>query len=143
MPEPRKRLILANGEKYVTHQVKKGHGRTPEMPRTYAEARDVVKREIWTALEQVAALPKGKKMEGEVVLCLRLHPDMMAKSYDPSGIFETVRDLENVGSRNYRVATSAVAQTQRIRKQLQQRIQEATGRLVFVRSNDAGFRRLL
>ena len=39
MPEPRKRLILANGEKYVMHVEKKGHGRAPEMPRTYAAAR--------------------------------------------------------------------------------------------------------
>jgi hypothetical protein len=60
-----------------------------------------------------------------------------------TGIFETVRDLENVGSRNYRVAAAGVAQTQRIRKQLEQHILEVTGRLVFVRSNDAGFRRLL
>jgi hypothetical protein len=143
MPEPRRRLILANGEKYVTHEVKKSRGRPPEMPRSYAEARDVVKREVWTALEKVAALPASKKLEGEVVLCLRLHPDMMAKTYDPRGIFETVRDLENVGSRNYRVAAADVAQTQRIKKQVEQHILEATGRLVFVRSNDAGFRRLL
>jgi hypothetical protein len=143
MPEPRRRLILANGEKYVTHEVKKSRGRAPEMPRSYAEARDVVKREVWTALEKVAALPANKKLEGEVVLCLRLHPDMMAKTYDPRGIFETVRDLENVGSRNYRVAAAEVAQTQRIKKQVEQHILEATGRLVFVRSNDAGFRRLL
>ena len=143
MPEPRKRLILANGEKYATHETKKGHGRAAPMPRTYGEARDVVKREVWTALEKIGGLPGSKKLEDEVILCMRLHPDMMAKTYDPKGIFGTVRDLENVGSRNYRVAAANVAQTRRIKRQLEEHILEATGRLVFVRSNDAGFRRLL
>jgi hypothetical protein len=143
MPEQRRRLILANGEKYVTPQIKSNPGRPPEMPRTYAEARELVKREVQTALEKIAALPESKKLEDETVLCLRLHPDMMAKTYDPKGIFETVRDLENVGSRNYHVAATRVAQTDRIKKQLEQHILETTGRLVFVRSNDAGFRRLI
>src|SRR5260370_38408183 len=74
---------------------------------------------------------------------MRVHHDMMAKSYDPKGIFGVVGHVENVGARNYRVAAGEVAQTRRIRKQLEQHIREATGRLVFVRSSDAGFRRLL
>lgn len=143
MPEPQRRLILANGEKYVA-PIEKHRGRGPtEMPRSYGEARDLVKREVGTALAQIAALPARKRFTDEAVLCLRLHPDMIAKSYDPQGIFGLVRDLENVGSRNYRLPAREVAATRRIKKQIEQHIHEVTGRMVFVRSNDAGFRRLL
>ncbi len=143
MPNPQRRLILANGEKYVAPVEKRsGFGR-PEMPRYYDEARDLVKREIVAALTKFAALPSRKRFKDEAVLCLRLHPDMIAKSYDPQGIFGLVRDLENVGSRNYSSPTTEVAQTKRIKKQLEQHIRDVTGRMVFVRSNDAGFRRLL
>ena len=98
MPEPRRRLILAHGEKYITPIEKSFGGRAPEMPRTYGEARDHVKREIGTALAKFSALPSRKKFSDEAVLCLRLHPDMLAKSYDPEGIFGMVRDLENIGN---------------------------------------------
>ena len=143
MPESQKRLILGNGEKYVQDESKPLPGRPPELPRSYSEARDLVKREVAAALQTVAALPREKRRRNEAVLCLRLHPDMMAKSYDPKGLFTLVGELENVGSRNYRVGTDTVAQTSRIRKQLENRVREVTGRIVFVRSTDAGFRRLL
>ncbi|MGC3990844.1 MAG: S8 family peptidase [Chthoniobacteraceae bacterium] len=102
-----------------------------------------MKAHIGQALDKLAALPSRKRFQDESVLCLRLHPDMIAKSYDPQGIFGRIRDLENVGSRNYRIPTADVARTKRVKKQLEQHIREVTGRLVFVRSNDAGFRRLL
>jgi hypothetical protein len=102
-----------------------------------------VKAEVSSALERFAALPVRYRLKDEAVLCLRLHPDMLAKSYDPQAIFAHVPELTNVGSRNYRVATAHVAQTKRIKKRLEQHLRETTGRLVFVRSNDAGFRRLL
>lgn len=143
MPEPQRRLILANGEKYISDVEKKPRGRPPELPRTFAAARDLVKGEVTTALQKFAALPTRKRFDDEAVLCLRLHPDMMAKTYDPAGLFGVVRDLENVGSRNYRLPAADVAPTKRIKKQIEQHIQQITGRMVFVRSDDAGFRRLL
>ncbi len=143
MPDPQRRLILANGERYVAPVEKRSGFGSTEMPRSYGEARDLVKREISTALAQYAELPPRKRFKDEAVLCLRLHPDMIAKSYDPHGIFGLVRDLENVGSRNFRLPTAEVAQTKRMKKHLEQHIHEVTGRMVFVRSNDAGFRRLL
>jgi hypothetical protein len=143
MPDPQRRLILANGERYVAPVEKRSGFGPTEMPRNYEEARNLVKREVSTALAKFAALPTRKRFKDETVLCLRMHPDMIAKSYDPQGIFGRVRDLENVGSRNYRLPTADVAQTRRIKKQLAQHVREITGRIVFVRSNDAGFRRLL
>lgn len=143
MPDPQRRLILANGEKYVAPVEKRSGFGPTEMPRSYGGARDLVKREVGTALAKFAALPPRKRFKDEAVLCLRLHPDMIAKSYDPQGIFGLVRDLENVGSRNYRLPTAEVAPTKRVKKQLEQHIRDVTGRMIFVRSNDAGFRRLL
>jgi len=143
MPEIPRRLLLANGEKYVSDIEKKSHGRASELPRLYPEARDHVKWELSTALERCAELPAKKRFADELVLCLRLHPDMIAKSYDPAGIFGAVRELENIGSRSYRLPTKNVAPTKRTKKMLEDRIEEVTGRMVFVRSDDQGFRRLL
>ena len=143
MPDQTRRLILSNGEEYAHDLEKRGYSRAREMPRPFAEARELVRREITTTLARFADLPSRKKYDDEVVLCLRMHPDLTAKSYDPKGIFGVVRDLENVGSRNYKTRAASVAQTDRIKRQLENRIEEVTGRAVFVRSDDAGFRRLL
>lgn len=143
MPDPIKRLILANGEQYAAPVERRSGGGPTEMPRSYEEARELVKGQVQTTMVKFAALPPSKRLNDEAVFCLRLHPDMIAKTYDPKAVFALVRDLENVGSRNYRVASSEVAQTKRIKKQLENRIQEVTGRLIFIRSNDAGFRRFV
>ena len=147
MPDPQRRLILANGEQYVKPIEKHTGAQPPEMPRSYGDARTLVKNELTNSLAAVAALSPLKKFDDEAILCLRLHPDMTAKSYDPQGIFSLVRELTNVGSRNYRIATNEVAKTNRIekliKKQLESQIFDTTGRMVFIRSTDAGFRRLL
>ena len=143
MLEKSRRILLANGEKYLERVIKPGYGRPGQLPRSYEEARQLVKRDVTNSLEQLATLPKRKRYDDESVLCLRLHPDRTAKTYDPKGLLETIRDLENIGSRNYKIPTRSVAQTNRIKKLLEANIEEATGRLVFIRSNDAGFKRLL
>lgn len=143
MPENQRRLILAHGEKYVQKLERQQSGTPPEYPRTYEAARDHVKRQVHRALGELAALPPRKRLADEAVFCLRLHPDMVAKSYDPCQIFGRVPELTNVGSRNYRVAADRVAETRRMRKKIAARIPEVIGRLVFVRSDDAGFRRFL
>lgn len=143
MPELPKRLILGNGEQYVRPQQKKSHGRASPMPRSYAQARDRVLDDVQRALQDVRELPTEKRFPDEVVLCLRLHPDMTAKSYDPHGIFTAVPHLDNVGSRSYRIATQRVAQTKRIKRLLEARIEDVTGRMVFVRSTDEGFRKFI
>jgi hypothetical protein len=140
---PQKRLILGNGEQYVTGLERVYHGGPPQLPRTYDEARELVKGQVTRSLEVVSALPAKKKLGDEVVLTLRLHPDATAKTYDPSAIFKTVPDLENVGSRNYMVASARVAQTPRIKKQIETGINETPARLIFVRAQRAGFERFL
>jgi hypothetical protein len=143
MAESQRRLILANGEKLVGVIEKPGHGGPPELPRSFDEARDLVVKQLSTALTQSAALPQTKRYPEDIVLCLRLHPDMLAKSYDPESVFAEVPELRNVGSRNWRVSTGKVAQTNRIKKQRAKGLGQTVGRLLFVEGVDSGFRRLL
>jgi hypothetical protein len=143
MPEQPRRLILASGEKYVKPAEKKGRGRAAEMPRTYEEARIHIKGQINSSLQRIAALPVSKKLNEEAVLCLRLHPDMTAKTYDPRAVFAQVASLENIGSRNYQISLNAVAKTKRVKSQIDKEINLTSARLVFVRSTTSGFRSLV
>lgn len=144
MPNPTpKRLILANGEQYITPVERRGGFGPTHFPRTFEEAKSLVETQVRASLETVAALPAKKKLQDEIVLALRLHPDATAKTYDPEALFRTVPDLRNVGSRNYVTATNDVASTPRIKKQIEQGLQTTTARLVFVRSNRQGFERLV
>ena len=96
-----RRLILGNGEQYIDVVTKPSPGRSPEPPRNYDEARDLVKAGVTAALADFEALPETKRLPDEAVFCLRLHPDAMAKSYDPVAIFTEVPELRNAGSRHY------------------------------------------
>jgi len=143
MPDSQRRLILANGEKLVgVIEKPTGFGPT-RLPRTYDEARDRIVGQLTGSLARAAALPQTKRYPEEVVLCLRLHPDMLAKSYDPGSLFVEVPELRNVGSRNWTANLSEVAQTERIKKQRQQGNSKACGRLLFVQGVESGFQRLL
>lgn len=143
MPDSQRRLILANGEKLVGVIEKPGGGGPVPLPRTYDEARDRVVGQLTSSLARAVSLPQTKKYPEEVVLCLRLHPDMLAKSYDPVSLFVEVPELRNVGSRNWVAKAADVAQTERIKKQRQQGVTQTNGRLLFVQGVEAGFRRLL
>src|SRR5262249_8412795 len=118
-------------------------GRSPEPPRGYDEARDLVKAGVRAALSDFEALPAAKKLADEAVFCLRLHPDATAKSYDPVAIFGEVPELRNVGSRYYEAHASDVAQTRRIEKLREKDETDVKGRLVFVQGPPDGFERLL
>jgi subtilisin family serine protease len=143
MPDTNRRLILGNGEQYIQDVKKPVSGRSPDPPRTYDEARELVKAGVTAALADFAALPETKKFSDEAVFCLRLHPDAMAKSYDPAAIFSEVPELRNVGSRHYQAPAETVAQTKRIEKLRDEDKTEVKGRLVFVQGPPEGFERLL
>jgi hypothetical protein len=143
MADSQRRLILGNGEHYIEGVVKTSSGRSPEPPRTYEEARERVKGGITAALDALAQLPARKKLRDEAVFCLRLHPDATAKSYDPTLLFEDVPELRKVGSRMYREHASNVAPTPRTKKKNVDEAPEVEGRIVFVQSSAAGFRRFL
>lgn len=138
-----RRPVLANGEQYVNPVIASSGFHEAEMPRNYADARDLVKGNIDSALRTLSLLPRQKRFSDELTLCLRLHPDFTAKSFDPQAIFATVPELSNIGSRSYRIPPLAVAQTKRIKACVQKETTEISGRMVFVRGNDDGFRRLI
>ena len=143
MPDTQRRLILANGEQYAVSEAKSTPGRATEPPRSYEQARDLVSAGVAASLSEFQALPEKKKLPGEAVFCLRLHPDAMAKSYDPVALFEEVPELTNIGSRNYRVSTGSVAKTRRTEKKADAGQETLEGRMIFVRSSPAGYERLL
>ena len=143
MPDPQRRLILGNGEQYIQPITKPPTGRSPEPPRTYGEARTLVKAKLTDALVGFDSLPATKKVTDEAVFCLRLHPDVTAKSYSPTALFDEVPELKSVGSRYYREKTERVAQTPRMNKQRDKKETEVVGRLVFVQSSPRGYERLI
>lgn len=143
MADERRRLILGNGEQYIQPVTKRFTGRATEPPRTYPDARDLVKRGVTAALAAFETLPDSKKLPGEPVFCLRLHPDVTAKTYSPVAIFEDVPEVRPIGSRNYRERIDQVAPTSRIEKQRVKEAAEVSGRLVFVQSTPEGFERFL
>jgi hypothetical protein len=143
MAKSQKRLILGNGEKYIQPIKKQLTGRPSEPPRSYGEARDRIKSGIGTALRSFETLPEEKRIPEEAVFCMRLHPDVTAKSYDPSTIFNEVPELRSVGSRRYQSPISEVAETKRIEKKVEENATVVGGRLVFVQSTPSGFERFL
>ena len=143
MADERRRLILGNGEQYIQPISKRFTGRATEPPRAYSDARDLVRRGLTAALNAFEILPAAKKLSDEPVFCLRLHPDVTAKTYSPVAIFEEVPEVRQIGSRSYRERIDEVAPTRRIEKQREKEAIEVTGRLVFVQSTPQGFKRLL
>lgn len=143
MADNQRRLILGNGEQYIEPIQKTLTGRGKEPPRSYGEARERIKAGVGDALRSFDGLPSEKKNPDEAVFCMRLHPDVTAKSYDPATIFDEVPELRSVGSRNYRSPIKEVAQTARIEKKLEDQVTNVDARLVFVQSTPVGFDRFL
>jgi hypothetical protein len=143
MADTPRRLILANGEQYIDAASKSGGGRRKEAPRTYEEARDRLVSDVKVSLDLLKSIPAEKKFEGESVFCLRLHPDAIAKSYDPSPVIDQIPALRSIGSRSYRTGISEVAPTNRLKKLEESSTTEVSGRLVFVQGPDAAFERFV
>ena len=141
--EPR-RLILGNGEKYVEAVTKPGTGRAPKLPRTYEEARTKLAAELTEAVREFRDLPEKLKKPNEAVFCLRLHPDVTAKSYDPRTIISSVPELRDVGSRQYSVSGHEVAATERVQRTLEKQEDDSVeARLVFVQGGPNAFNGLM
>lgn len=141
MADKQRRLILAHGEKYIDFVDKPSGGRTPEPPRSYAEARERLKTGVSEVLKSFRSTSAKKKLPEEAVFCMRMHPDATAKSYEPIDVFTKVPELRSVGSRTYRSPIGEVAQSKRIVKQSEKKVAEVLGRLIFVQSSPEGFER--
>ena len=130
MADKQRRLILGNGEQYIEPIQKTLTGRSKEPPRSYGEARDRIKSGVGDALRSFVALPNEKKIADEAVFCMRLHPDVTAKSYDPSTIFDEIPELRSVGSRNYHTPIKDVATTKRLEKKIDEDVTNVDARLI-------------
>lgn len=113
-----------------------------QYPRVYSEARDRLKNDLMRAEKLFRDLPSFKKLPDEATFCLRLHPDMIAKSYDPVDIFTRAPGLRNVGSRNYRVDSREIAQTKSVAKKYKAN-DEIVSRLVFAQGNLSSYEGLM
>lgn len=143
MADNQRRLILGNGEQYIERIEKRLTGRSKEPPRSYEEARERIKTGLGRSLSSYLELPEQKRIEDEAVFCMRMHPDVTAKTYDPAVIFDEVPELRSVGSRSYHTPISEVAQTKRIEKKVSEEVAEINARLVFIQSSPSGFNRFL
>ncbi|MCX5684950.1 MAG: hypothetical protein NT049_14890, partial [Planctomycetota bacterium] len=59
--QPR-RLILGNGERYLQSVSKRKPGRTPEPPRSYEDARNVIRTGVLAAVATFETLPASKRL---------------------------------------------------------------------------------
>lgn len=144
MPTDNRRLILANGERLVGKVEKKGTSRPSPLPRSYDEARELVIRQTGEMLRSAANISENRRYPDELFVCFRLHPDMLAKTYEPDSIFVQIPDLKKVGSRNWRPNLDEVAQTEKVKKQKGNASGvQGIGRLLFVKGNEEGYERLI
>ena len=101
MADRKPRLLLANGEQFVS-SLKRGSGGGPkEEPRSYDEARVLVRSQLEESLERLESIPSRKRHRDEAILCLRMNPGFLAKSYDPQHIFQQMPELKKIGSRQF------------------------------------------
>ncbi|WP_083932172.1 S8 family peptidase [Cohnella laeviribosi] len=91
--------ILGYGEKMIEPVTPRSGFGDPTFPRTYAEARDRVKKQISDLRRVVDTIPEEKRMK-EVIVTVRLNHKFLAKSYTPNTLFREF-NIENVGSRRW------------------------------------------
>lgn len=127
---PERRLILSRGEELVAPVRKMIKIVPPPPPRNFDQAREHLVPQCKKVIAELRQLPKQYKVEGDLVMCMRMHPDMLAKTYDPSTIFRQASGLRNAGSRRWNAPLSEVKETERIAsKKLEQKTIES--RMIF------------
>jgi len=137
------RLILGNGHDLIETVTKIRKMLPPPFPRTFDEARDKVLSEVNISLERLRNLPQRCRRDDELVLCLRLHPDMLAKTYEPTHIFYRVPNIKNLGSRIWKAPLEHVKKTDRTTSALESGKRQAESRMIFVRGTEHGYRQLI
>jgi len=94
--------ILKNGEVYIRPDKHRGGGGEKEFSISYTQARDNLKENISRLKNRFRKIPSHKRMESELVYCVRVFPGFLAKSYYPNSLFkDSWRWLEEIGSRRW------------------------------------------
>ncbi len=101
MSNPNK-FILANGEQFI-EPVKTGHGggSTPS-PRTYEEARSLVKTSLNNTINELRTMPHELKLKDEQIVSVRMNPAFTAKSYELKQLIHSRTNLTQIGSRPFK-----------------------------------------
>lgn len=92
--------ILGKGEEYIEPVKKLGRPIEKEYRFSYEEIRHRLKKDLKSVRETAKALPEKYRMD-ELVLCVRMLPEFIAKSYYPHSV-TNVPGLKDVGSRSWR-----------------------------------------
>jgi len=96
--------ILGYGERLIHPITRSSGGEGPQFPRTYEQARQLVKQQINVLKSNIRDIPAKKRMR-EVVATVRLNSKFLAKSYIPNSFFRE-SNMENIGSRRWVYFTS-------------------------------------
>lgn len=94
--------ILKNGEVYIRADKHRGGGGKKEFSISYTQARDNLKTNIGQLKSDFKKIPSNKRMDTELVYCVRVFPGFLAKSYYPNSLFkDSWKWLEEIGSRRW------------------------------------------
>ncbi len=99
MNEKESYWILGNGEEYIEPVEKSGGPNNKDYRFTYEQVRLKLKTDIRTIKETARNISPDYRMN-ELVLCLRILPEFLAKSYYPQTI-TNLSGLKDIGSRSW------------------------------------------
>jgi hypothetical protein len=135
------RFILANGEQFID-SVKTGHGGGPtQFPRSYEEARDLVKTSLTGTIANLREMKPELKLKDEQIVSVRMNPAFTAKSYDLQQLVHTRTNLTPIGSRPFKKNIAELPDKQ-AKKLLKNDVDVSPSKLVFLRGQIEAFEKL-
>lgn len=127
-----KRFILGNGEQFID-SVETGHGGgSSASPRTYEEARDLVKTSLTKTISELREMDSDLVLKDEQIVSVRMNPAFVAKSYELKQLVQEKTNLTAVGSRPFKKNVAELPEKQAT-KYLKKDIATPTSRMVFLR----------
>lgn len=138
-----KRLLLTNGESLIFPMREKSRRGSPAVPDSYNTHRICLKKQIEEQIQNIGRYSGELRLGDEMVMCARLFPDFIAKSYSPHGIIETFTGVKTIGSRNYKASISEVKSESKLRKFSKRGRKTVESRLLFLSGKIAEFSNFL
>jgi hypothetical protein len=141
---PARRLILGNTDPLITGVDKPLGFGEKAFPRSYDETRNLLLPQVQDVRVKIERLDPIKRYTQEAVVCFRIHPDFLAKSYELTYLWNYL-DAQGagmlIGVRRWRISPDAVLRTKGVEEAIAAGEKEVEGRLVFVRfAGDDGLR---
>lgn len=98
MPGDPRYPLLGNGQNYIAPLQRPGSPSKLRFPRSYAEARDSLLGDLVSVRKRIESIPSSHRLD-EIVVCFRLLPQFLAKSYHPGSLLRG--PLVDIGSRRW------------------------------------------